>query len=40
LAVGSLMLATSLVLTLRTNRLVTASTPIIADRFLSEQVSL
>jgi hypothetical protein len=38
-AVGSLMLATSLVLTLRTYRLGTASTPVIARTLLSEQVS-
>jgi cytochrome c oxidase assembly protein subunit 15 len=40
LAVGSLMLATSLVLTLRTYRLDTASTPFSASKLLSEQVSL
>jgi cytochrome c oxidase assembly protein subunit 15 len=40
LAVGSLMLATSLVLTLRTYRLGTASTPMIARTLLSEQVWL
>ena len=40
LAVGSLLLATSLVLTLRTYRLGTASTPMIARTLLSEQVSL
>jgi heme a synthase len=40
LAMGSLLLATSLVLTLRTYRLRTAPTPIIARTLLSEQVSL
>ncbi|MGH8064240.1 MAG: COX15/CtaA family protein [Candidatus Entotheonellia bacterium] len=40
LAVGSLMLATSLVLTLRTYRLRTASAPITVGKLLSEQVSL
>jgi heme a synthase len=40
LAVGSLLLATSLVLTLRTYRLGTTSTPMIARTLLSEQVSL
>jgi cytochrome c oxidase assembly protein subunit 15 len=40
LAVGALLLATSLVLTLRTYRLGTASTPMIAPTLLSEQVSL
>ena len=40
LAVGSLVLATSLVLTLRTHRLKTASTPMVAQTLLSEQVSL
>jgi cytochrome c oxidase assembly protein subunit 15 len=40
LAVGSLMLATCVVLTLRTYRLGTAYTPIIASKLLSEQVSL
>ncbi len=40
LAVGSVMLATSVVLTLRTYRLVPASNPIIAGKLLSEQVSL
>jgi cytochrome c oxidase assembly protein subunit 15 len=40
LAVGSLLLATSLVLTLRTYRLRTASMPIIAHTLVSEQVSL
>jgi cytochrome c oxidase assembly protein subunit 15 len=39
-AVGSLMLATSLVLTLRTYRLSTANTPLIAGKLVSEQVSL
>ena len=38
--VGSLLLATSLVLTLRTYRLGTTSTPMIARTLLSEQVSL
>jgi heme a synthase len=38
-AVGSLLLATSLVLTLRTYRLGTASTAMVARRLLSEQVS-
>ncbi len=40
LAVGSLLLATSLVLTLRTHRFKTASTPMVAHTLLSEQVSL
>jgi cytochrome c oxidase assembly protein subunit 15 len=40
LAVGSLMLATSLILTLRTYRLGSASRPSMARNFLSEQVSL
>jgi cytochrome c oxidase assembly protein subunit 15 len=40
LAVGSLLLATSAVLTLRTYRLGTAPTPMIARTLLSEQVSL
>jgi cytochrome c oxidase assembly protein subunit 15 len=40
LAVGSLLLATSLVLTLRTYRLGTASTPTIARTLFTEQVSL
>jgi hypothetical protein len=40
LAVGSVMLATSVVLTLRTYGLVTASRPIIAGKLLPEQVSL
>jgi heme a synthase len=40
LAVGSLMLATSLVLTLRTFHLKTASVPIPVGKILSEQVSL
>ncbi|HEX9869709.1 MAG TPA: hypothetical protein VGC99_14155, partial [Candidatus Tectomicrobia bacterium] len=40
LAVGSLMLATCLVLTLRTYRLETAYTPVIASRLLSQQVPL
>ena len=40
LAVGSLLLVTSLVLTLRTYRLRAASTPMIAQTLLSEQVSL
>jgi cytochrome c oxidase assembly protein subunit 15 len=39
LAVGSLLLATSLVLTLRTYRFKTASSPMIAHTLLSEQVS-
>jgi hypothetical protein len=40
LAVGSLLLATSVVLTLRTYRLGTTSTPMITRTLLSEQVSL
>jgi heme a synthase len=40
LAVGSLMLATSLMVTLRTYRLRTASAPITVGKLLSEQVSL
>lgn len=40
LAVGSLLLATSVVLTLRTYRLRTTSTPMITRTLLSEQVSL
>jgi cytochrome c oxidase assembly protein subunit 15 len=40
LAVGSVMLATSVVLTLRTYHLKTASRPIIAGKLLPEQVSL
>jgi cytochrome c oxidase assembly protein subunit 15 len=40
LAVGSLMLATSLVLTLRTYRLVAIPAPVATSKFLSEQVSL
>jgi heme a synthase len=40
LAVGSLMVATCLVLTLRTYRLGTAYTPVIARNLVSEQVSL
>ena len=40
LAVGSLLLATSMVLTLRTYRLGTAPTPMIARTLLPEQVSL
>jgi hypothetical protein len=39
LAVGSLLLATSLVLSLRAYRLGTASTPMVAPTLLSEQVS-
>ena len=40
LVVGSLMLATSLLLTLRTYRLASIPTPVVAGKLLSEQVSL
>jgi hypothetical protein len=40
LVVGSLMLATSLVLSLRTYRMVSSPIPVVAGELLSEQVSL
>jgi hypothetical protein len=40
LVVGSLMLATSLVLSLRTYHMASSPTPVVADKLLSEQVSL